>query len=279
MFPYFTGRKGILKREEEESLVTIIKDMANSGFAPTAQQVRSFVAEYAAINEIKNPNYIPLATPSKRRSKQKIWYPSLHWMARFIKRNKLSRKRTKGMHLGRFNNIQNPFIIYSFYDLLEAELTRLNLFDRPECIWNLDESGFPLDPTMSETVSLQGQKVVKIIAGYGRDNITVLAACNAAGTGIDPLIVFESGGNLQEIPLDWIGDVGITLPDTWFGLSKRGWMTTVVFESWFKVFAKSRKERPLLLILDGHVSHLSNNTIKRAKFENLYYKVTLPYNI
>ena len=93
------GRKLILKDEEENSLVKVIKEMADSGFAPTAQQVKSFVSEYAVIHDIKNPNYKPTATPSKRRSKQKVWFSSRSWLRRLLKRNNLSQKRTKGMHI------------------------------------------------------------------------------------------------------------------------------------------------------------------------------------
>lgn len=78
------------------------------------------------------------------------------------------------MHLGRYRNIRNPFLINNFYDLLENTLTKLDLHDKPDHIWNLDESGFPMDPNNTETVSLVGQKVVKVVAGTGRENVTVL---------------------------------------------------------------------------------------------------------
>ncbi|KAL7631869.1 UNVERIFIED_CONTAM: hypothetical protein RMT77_017830 [Armadillidium vulgare] len=262
-------RKLILK--DQKSLVKVIKEMSDSAVAPMAQQVKSFVSEYAVIHNIKNQNYKPTVIQSKRRSKQKVWFPSRSWLRTFLKRNNLSRKRTKGMHIGRFKNIKNPFLTYSFYDLLEKDLTILNIFNRPECIWNLDESGFPLDPANTETISLKGQQIVKLLAGSGHENITILAACNAAGQALPPLIVYSSQvSDLTQIPVDWLGDNGFALPDTCYGLSKSGWMTAAVFESWFTIFAgKTKPNRPLLLILDGHISHFSSNTITKAKAENI----------
>lgn len=117
---------------------------------------------------------------------------------------------------------------------------------------------------------LTGQKVVKVVAGTGRQNISVLAACNAAGTALPPLIVYASkAAVLSSIPAEWIGDDQFTIPGTWYGLSKTGWMTTEVFQSWFNVFVQKVEQRPLLLILDGHVSHLSRETRLKAVQENI----------
>ena len=135
------------------------------------------------------------------------------------------------MHLGRFRNIKNPFLINGFYDLVENEIKRLNIEKRPECIWNLDESGFPMDPHNTETVTLRGQIVAKVMAGTGRENITVLAACNTSGESMPPLIIYSSkAAALNSIPPEWIGDNGIALPGTWYGSSRNGWMTTAIFE-------------------------------------------------
>lgn len=55
-----------------------------------------------------------------------------------------------------------------------------------------------------------------------------------------------------------------------YALSKNGWMTTEVFEDWFKSFAeKTKNSRPLLLLLDGHISHLSIQTRRFAQKENI----------
>lgn len=59
-------------------------------------------------------------------------------------------------------------------------VSKLGLENRPEYIWKLDESGFPLDPSSIETVSLKIQKDVRIVVGTGHENITVIAACNAS---------------------------------------------------------------------------------------------------
>lgn len=60
-------------------------------------------------------------------------------------------------------------------------------------------------------------------------------------------------------------------PGAWYAVTKSGWMEDTVFESWFKQFVISvtHIEKPLLLIFDGHGSHLTFNTIKNAMDNNI----------
>ena len=92
-----------------------------------------------------------------------------------------------------------------------------------------------------------GEKLpTKLHVGQG-ENTTILAVCNATGRVLTPLIVF-AGKNLQST---WRGDRA--LPGTFYGISQSGWMTTEVFAKWFEKFTALVKERPLLLIFDGHL--------------------------
>ena len=86
-------------------------------------------------------------------------------------------------------------------------------------IWNCDESGFPTDPGKCKVVSVRGEKAYKVTQGQGRENITTLTTCSAAGQVLDPMIVFASK-NLQTT---WKGDKA--LPNTWYSILDSGWMT------------------------------------------------------
>ena len=46
-------------------------------------------------------------------------------------------------------------------------------------------------------------------------------------------------------------------------------METETFAAWFNHFADFVKERPLLLLFDGHLTHISIPVIKRALDENI----------
>jgi hypothetical protein len=42
-------------------------------------------------------------------------------------------------------------------------------------------------------------------------------------------------------------------------------MTSQIFQDWLAVFIRSVKQRPVLLVLDGHRSHTSLGAIKMAR--------------
>ena len=46
----------------------------------------------------------------------------------------------------RRNATKNPFIINHWYDLLEKTISNLQLENRPDLIWNVDEPGLPSEP-------------------------------------------------------------------------------------------------------------------------------------
>lgn len=48
-----------------------------------------------------------------------------------------------------------------------------------------------------------------------------------------------------------------------------GWMTREVFNNWLKIFIERITQRPILLIFDGHTSHLGLETIKLARDNNI----------
>ena len=60
--------------------------------------------------------------------------------------------------------------------------------------------------------------------GAARENITVLGVCNAAGTVLDPLIIFKGKNKLSS----WYGDKA--LPNTWYGRSTNGMYILVANE-------------------------------------------------
>ena len=55
----------------------------------------------------------------------------------------------------------------------------------------------------------------------------------------------------------------------YYNFFNEGWMETSTFASWFEIFKDNVKERPLLLLFDGHMTHISIPVIKTALEENI----------
>ena len=73
---------------------------------------------------------------------------------------------------------------------------------------------FPLDPSECKVIAAKGKTAFRIMKGPGRQNIDVLAAVNACGRALRPLIIFQ-GKNLQSI---WKGHNA--LPSTTYAVSQ-----------------------------------------------------------
>ena len=100
-------------------------------------------------------------------------------------------------------------------------------------------------------------------SGAGRENISVLATCCTDRHALDPLIIFS------EINFQSTCRGKNPLRDTLYGISRNGWMTTEIFALWFENFVKQVKKRPLLVVYDGHLTHVSLNLIKKAMEERI----------
>ena len=55
-----------------------------------------------------------------------------------------------------------------------------------------------------------------------------------------------------------------SLKNTYHGVIENGWMTTSIFLDWFQKFVYKVEVRPILLLFDGHLTHLSAATVELA---------------
>lgn len=226
--------------------------MSKWGFGLVKEEIKDTIQEYVIENNIK--------TPFKDNR------PGDDWFIAFRDRHNLSVKKPEALEVTRRTITSDPFIIHEFYDLLSSEIKRLGLDNRPDCIYNLDESGFNMDPSKSTVVTEKGKPAQRVIQGSGRENTTVLACVNAEGKALPPLVIFEA----NKFWSTWVGDESKgMIRGTFFGVSPTGWMTSTVFHEWFILFTQLVKERPILLLFDGHLSHLDIKTIEAARAVNI----------
>ncbi|CAG4977347.1 unnamed protein product [Parnassius apollo] len=156
--------------------------------------------------------------------------------------------------------------------MLESTLKELNLEQQPHLIWNLDETSVCLDPSKTKVVEKKGTPSFRTTHGTGRENITVLTAVSANVKKISPFLfkgkVWDSWVAQTEGKYDF---------ELSYAESQRGWMDTQIFYNYIeKVFIPALgKERPVLLVYDGHGSHIDLNVVELAIRSNVT-KLKLP---
>jgi hypothetical protein len=180
-----------------------------------------------------------------------------------MERNRLSLKCPSALEKTRRTAASDPEIIYSYYDMLEDAQLKFKIQDRPECIWNIDETSLFLDPRKTKVIAPKGEKATRTQATSGREATTVMAGISAAGDRLPPLLIFK-GKKLQSTwrPVN-------PYKDMQFACSETGWMVTDIFNDWFNFFCTYVTQRPLLLVYDGHSTHINSTVIRKAISEDI----------
>ena len=165
----------------------------------------------------------------------------------------------------------SPEIINHYFNLLESTVIDNNLLGKPSQIFNMDETGMPLDPNPPFVVAPVGAKHVSCMRTGDKSQITVIA-CNAAGYAMPPTVVFDRKQIRQELTY---GEI----PGTTYAGTGNGWVNAEIFDSWFSkhFLTHAPSARPLLLLLDGHSSHFEPRVLRLAA-ENGVIIFCLPPN-
>ena len=84
-------------------------------------------------------------------------------------------------------------------------------------MYNMDETGFPLDPKSSKTIHVHGEKNPSTVPSGSKSQVTVVACVSAAGQTISPMIIWARKTMNPQLAL---GEI----PGTQYGFSDKGWM-------------------------------------------------------
>uniref|UniRef100_A0A2A4JKM4 HTH CENPB-type domain-containing protein n=1 Tax=Heliothis virescens TaxID=7102 RepID=A0A2A4JKM4_HELVI len=244
------GRPPVLPLEIETQLANGLAVLEKWGFGLSRREVFSLVKEFIHLNGISTPFNSGRLGPD--------------WFANFRKRHKLSLKKAQPIeHVRRKNT--DPFIIGEYFNLLQTTLKTLGLEQRPALIWNLDETSVSLDPSKTKVVGLKGAPCSRTTHGTGKEHITVLTAVSAGGQKLTPLIIFKG----KYVWDTWMADTrNLELS---YAASKRGWMETEIFHNYMeKVFIPGLgEERPVLVVYDGHSTHVDIKVVELARKHNI----------
>ena len=230
--------------EEEKKLVCYLQDAADIGYGKTRKQVQVIVEAVAKEKGLMDGG-------------KKI---SDGWWRRFKERqSSLSLRKGDSTAAVRLSctNAEN---LKQYFSLLGKVLTENDLLEKPAQLYNMDETGMPIDHKPPNVIAKKGQKKVRYRSAGNKSQVTVVGCVSAVGQAIPPMVIFDA----KTFNSEWSkGEV----PATMYGLSPKGWIDAELFKLWLeKHFLKHAvSARPLLLLLDGHSSHYRPDTIELAR--------------
>ncbi|XP_036342576.1 uncharacterized protein LOC118751857 [Rhagoletis pomonella] len=246
------GPAPYLTTEEEQQIAQWCIDLCKCGFPLKNDDLLNTVQKI--INDT-NRN-----TPFKNNR------PGRTWMQAFIKRNpSLAMREAETISKGRAVVMQET--ILKWFKELEEYLKTIgqeNIMNDASRILNSDETSFCLCPKTGKVIAPKGYKnIYQIAAGNEKETLTVLIVFSADGKLFEPMVVFPYLRPPKEI-VD-------SMPKSWFlGRSESGWMKSETFFEYVANCVHNRLladgvERPVILFVDGHKSHL---TLELSEFCN-----------
>lgn len=234
---------------------------ADKGFGVSKQQVLRKVGQITKAMSTTS-------TFSKGIPGKAWWrgFRSRHPEVAIRKPEKLSTVRARGL-----NHVQTGNY---FLELLEI-LERLKLTNKPHLLWNMDESGSSMEHNPTLVCARKGARQVPGRTANTRENNTLVVCVNAAGQSMSTLIIVK--GKTDRALQGYSTTEGP--PKALWTYQEKAWTEDLLGVEWFhNIFLKQcGKQRPQLLIVDGHHSHEVLGLLEKAAEENIHILCLPPH--
>ena len=256
-----TGHPPLFDQEEEALMVDHIKRMAEIGYGYTRAEVLQLANDYAH-------------DTGKKAQDCKIsngWY--YHFLNRWpelhaVKPASLSELRAKAASQESISN---------YFTELESILIKYNLKNKPEYIYNVDEKGINTGGGKPPNIIAARNKKAQVVASERAQTVTVLGCGSASGALIPPYLVFPGKRMLPELLKGSTPGCDGTVSMTGTGYSNTEIFTNYVKHHFLRFIPNRDPNQPLLLLYDGHKSHISISLIQWAREHNIILFVLPPH--
>lgn len=237
------GGQPTLDKNSEKILADRLLHLASRGFGITPKAVRKYVFEFAERQKIEH------------KFNREVGMAGQDWFHRFMERNKeLTIRKPEGLSRARIDGMKKEKVA-EFFKTLKTVVDKTNLRGRPECVYNVDETGIPLNNRPPNIIAEKGAKDVVSVTNVERgENVTVLACMNATGQYIPPFVLFKGVRKRDDFL------IGMP-PGTEIVMTEKGWLNEEAFQLWLQHFNRYRTQGKVILILDGHASHTSYSVV------------------
>lgn len=245
------GPPTVLTEDEEERLAVYITDMAEMGFGLTKEDVLRLAFRIVDKSGRQHPFTNGLAGRA--------------WFEGFKSRHpKLTMRTPQPLSYNRAT-CGNKETISDFFAKLGGVYGRLNLLSKPMQIFNIDETGVSVVHKPGKVVAEVGRRVWSLTSAERGKTHTVVTCISASGFVLPPCLIYP---RKKAVP-DNFRDGAV--PGTLFRSTENGWINQQVYLEWFQWFITViPPARPVLLIEDGHGSHISIELIELARANNVY---------
>ena len=251
-----SGPSTVLTHDEEQTLMEYCVKMSEMGFGLGREDVMRMAFQIVEKSGRSHPFKDGMAGRS--------------WMDGFMKRfPRLTLRTPHALSFARAKACTDE-AIKGFFEKVGGLYARLNLLSKPMQIYNSDETGINVVHKPGRIITEMGKKKVwAVTSGEKGKTHTVVSCVSATGQVIPPMMIYPRVRMSEALKKD-------AVPGTLFACSKSGWINQELYLEWFRFFISIiPATRLVLLIQDGHSSHISLEVIRLAQ-ENDIHLLCLP---
>ena len=237
------GPSTVLSADEEDLIVKWILYCSEHGFPVTKTHLLNCVQKFLIDNCRKNP------FKSSR--------PGKHWFNGFMRRHSHLRQRI-AQNLTSTRASVTEEDLRQWFSNIRNYLTRKELLEiDSKLIFNLNESAFMLVPNDNTVITEKGVRApYQIVAGNAKACLTALFVACTSGLMLPPMILYNLKKThrkkvLEKVPKDW------AVGNTESGSMKSESFYYYISNVFFKWLIDNTIERPAVLYVDGHSSHIT----------------------
>lgn len=149
-----------------------------------------------------------------------------------------------------------PDAVINYYNNLNTVLNKFDLVNKPEPLWNCDETGvFPQGRGRERVICPKGLRA-NVQRFDDRENVSIMACVSASGERMPPIYIFIGKYKKSH----WMEEAEKTAR---CAISESSNIKGKLFLHWFKWFVSCLPPgRPQLLLLDGHFAHIQIDAVK-----------------
>ncbi|KAJ8315644.1 hypothetical protein KUTeg_007794 [Tegillarca granosa] len=187
----------------------------------------------------------------KRKTPFKDNRPSYTWYYGFMGRhfNKLEKRKETLLEASRSK--VTPQAMDNWFDKYRKFLSDRDMLDKPERIWNADETSFTMGSKAGNVIgpskTVYSEDIPHVSGGSSKQRLTVMYCVNAEGNMLPPFFVYPEPKPTAYDPL--IG----AAKGSRFEYTPKGWMDATTFSKFIDHFDANvdKTNRPTLLLLDS----------------------------
>ena len=152
--------------------------------------------------------------------------------------------------------------VEKYFESLEEDINKYGLQNKPHLIFNVNEKGLTSNHKPSNVVSGIEWHTTSAVTSGKSSTTTAIGCGNASRFAVPPYFVFKSKRMMDDL-------INGAMPGAAGTVSETGWSNTKVFKQYlsnhFLNFIPGRNDDPVLLLLDGHKSHVAVDIIEWAQ--------------